>query len=146
MCAVAALCIALPVVAIAATSLKTGRYSGETSQHQRLVVSLTSATGCTAKTENTVTYCLGTLTQAYLTLKCPDGSKTNSYIDIEGSLREGVLSYTERGTSETTDHVYLKDTPSGTMTGLVEYAAAESIEGTGPVCKSGKVTFVLHHG
>lgn len=146
MCVVAALCIAAPVVAIAATGFKTGRYSGETSQHQKLVVSLTHATGCTAKTENTVTYCLGTVSQAYLTLKCPDGTKSNSYIDIEGSLSGGVLSYTERGSSETVDHVYLRDKTSGTITGLIEYSSAESIEGTGPVCKSGKVTFILHHG
>jgi hypothetical protein len=143
---IAILGVALPASSLAAGTFPTGRYRGTTSQHTAVTFVLRHATGCSAKTENVLSYCLGTTKQAFITLKCPDGTTTNSYLDPQGPLNaSGVLSGTTHGTSETTDRLYLKVTHGGNLSGYVELRGAESISGTGPVCSSGKVRFTAKH-
>ena len=144
--AVAGLLMALPALSFAAGGFKLGSYSGKTSQHYKIVFRLVHAPGCPGRNYTLATYCLSTKTQAYLALKCPDGTMSNNYIDILGSLNKaGVLKGTSRGSNEIVDQIYLKVSRKGTIAGWVKYRQAESIEGTGPTCSSGKVTFSAQH-
>jgi hypothetical protein len=137
---------ALPALSVAAGGFKLGSYSGKTSQHYKIAFRLVHAPGCPGRNPTLATYCLSTKTQAYLALKCPDGTGSNNYIDILGRLNKaGVLKGTSHGSNEIVNQIYVKVTRKGTISGWVKFVQAESIEGTGPTCSSGKVTFSAKH-
>jgi len=134
--AVAAM-VALPASSLASTQFKTGTYTGRTGQNAKIKFLLRHLTGCTGKTASQVTYCLGETVQANVNLKCPDGTTSNSYLDIEGSLTaNGVLKYTVSGGES--ELIKLKVTPTGKISGYVTIKQPEG-DAAKPVCTSGKI-------
>ena len=144
--AVIAVLAALPALSFATGGFKLGTYRGKTSQHYKIVFRLVHATGCPGPNHLHATYCLSTNTGAYLALTCPDGTMSNNYIYILGSLNTaGVLKGTSHGSNEISSQMSLKVTRKGTLSGWIKFRQAESIEGTGPTCSSGEVTFSAKH-